>query len=115
VRIEGYGFGRIRIDGRDYTQDVIILRDRIVSPWWREAGGHVFALQDLGDVIASAPAVVILGTGNVGMVRVPRETLEELERQGIEPRRLRTARAVDEYNRLQEAGRDVAAALHLTC
>lgn len=115
MRIESYRFGRIRIDGKDYTQDVIILRDRIVSPWWRAAGGHVFALRDLGDVLASAPRVVVLGTGSVGMVKVPRETLEELERRGIEPRRLRTARAVDEYNRLLVAGRDVAAALHLTC
>jgi hypothetical protein len=115
LRIERYAFGRIRIGGTDHTRDVIILRDRIVSPWWREAGGHVFALRDLGDVLESGPEVVVLGTGDAGMVKVPDETVQGLEKRGIEVRRRRTGAAVEDYNRLLDAGRDVAAALHLTC
>ncbi len=115
MRIERYGFGMIRIGGTDYTSDVIILRDRIVSPWWRQAGGHVFALVDLGEVIEARPDVLVLGTGDAGMVSIATETFEQLEKLGIEARALRTAPAVDEFNRLLEAGRNVAAALHLTC
>ncbi len=115
MRIDGYSFGRIRIGGTDYTSDVIILRERIVCPWWREAGGHVFALRDLGDVLEARPEVLVLGTGEAGMVQVAGETLEELARCGIETRMLRTAPAVEEFNQLLEEGRDVAAALHLTC
>lgn len=115
MRVESYRFGRIRIAGTDHTRDVIILRDRIVSPWWREAGGHVFELRDLGDVLESRPAIVVLGTGDAGRVTVPAETLDGLERRGIEAWVLETARAIEEYNELLRAGRDVAAALHLTC
>ena len=43
MRIEKYSFGNIRIDGRDYSQDVILLGNQVKGPWWREAGGHVYA------------------------------------------------------------------------
>jgi hypothetical protein len=115
VRIEHYSFGRIRIQGTDYTKDVIILRNRILSPWWREAGGHVFAVRDLGEVIGARADVVVLGTGSSGLVEVRQEALEALEDAGSEVIRARTAKAVEAYNRLADAQRDVVAALHLTC
>lgn len=115
MHIEDYGFGRIRIDDVSYTKDVIILHREVVSPWWREAGGHVFAAEDLTAVIEAAPEVVCLGTGAFGRVTVEPATLEAFARRGTEVVQLRTGRAVEEFNRLVADGRDVAAALHLTC
>lgn len=113
MRIGSYSFGRIDVDGVVYTQDVIILRERVVSPWWREAGGHVFASLDFADVIAADPEVVVLGTGLFGRVKVLPELLKELS--GSEVVVERTGRAVEAFNRLSDDGRDVVAALHLTC
>ena len=115
MHIEGYRFGRIRIDGVSYTKDVIILRGEVISPWWREAGGHVFAPCDLSAVIEAAPDVVCLGTGAFSRVTVEPATLEALARCGTEVIYDRTPRAVMGFNRLAGEGCDVAAALHLTC
>jgi hypothetical protein len=115
AHIDDYRFGRISIDGAVYTDDVILLPDRILSPWWRNAGGHVFAVSDLGPVLGAAPAAVVLGTGCYGRVRVPDETIAALRDVGAEVVVAVTARAVDEYNRRADAGENVVAALHLTC
>ena len=115
MHIDSYGFGRIRIDGVRYTKDVIILGDEVISPWWRDAGGHVFAPTDLARLIEAAPEVVCLGTGAFGRVRVDSSALEAFAGCGTEVVQHRTAGAVEAFNRLVSEGRDVAAALHLTC
>jgi hypothetical protein len=46
---------------------------------------------------------------------VPDETRRTFEEAGTEVVILRTAEAVDEYNRRRGTGEGVAAALHLTC
>jgi hypothetical protein len=32
--IEGYGFGRVTIDGREETREVIVLPERVVVRGW---------------------------------------------------------------------------------
>lgn len=115
MHIDDYSFGRIRVDGRDYSMDVMLLGGDVKSPWWRSAGGHVFAKEDFGELLAAAPEVVVLGTGYFGRVKVLDETLSALADAGSEAVVERTRGAVDAFNRLAAEGRDVAAALHLTC
>jgi len=115
MHIDSYSFGSIRIDDRDYSVDVILLGRDVKSPWWREAGGHVYAAKDLEEVLAAAPEVVVLGTGYFGRVKVLDETLEAFTDAGSEIVVERTGGAVEAYNRFVADGRDVAAALHLTC
>ena len=115
MNIDSFRFCRIQIDGVGYTKDVILVRGEVVSPWWRSAGGHVFTPGDLAVVIEAAPEVVCLGTGALGRVRVEPATLEAFAQRGTEVVQRRTAGAVEAFNRLAAEGRDVAAALHLTC
>jgi hypothetical protein len=115
MHIDTYSFGNIRIDGRDYSQDVILLGDEVKTSWWREAGGHVYAVRDFQDVLAAAPEVVVLGTGYFGRVNVLDETIAALADAGCEIVVEKTGGAVEYYNRFAGDGRDVAAALHLTC
>ena len=115
MHIDRYTFGRIRIDGREYTKDVLIIGGAVRSPWWRSAGGHVFAPDDLSEVIEAQPQVVCLGTGALGMVTVEPATVAAFGRAGTRVVQDRTARVVEVFNRLAAEGRDVAAALHLTC
>jgi len=112
--IESYDFGCIVINGRAYTTDVIVLPDRVLSSWWRQAG-HKLAPADLDEVIAARPNVLVVGTGYSGLMRVPPETETYLAEQNIQLVVERTADACRTYNRLLHAGRNVAAALHLTC
>ncbi len=115
MHIDGYSFGHIRIDGVDYDKDVIILCGEVISPWWRDAGSHLFVPADLQAVISAAPEVVFLGTGNYGRVKVEDATLDAFREAGSEVVVERTGPIVERFNRLAAEGRDVAAALHLTC
>jgi len=115
MHIDGYKFGTIQIDGVDYSDDLILLGDEVRCPWWRAAGGHHYTPEDLHEVLAVAPGVVVLGTGFFGRVKVSRETFAAFADAGSEVVVETTAQAVKEFNRLTAEGRDVAAALHLTC
>jgi hypothetical protein len=115
MHIDRFRFGSVRIDGVDYTRDLVILGGVVQSPWMRRAGGHVFAPVDLANVIDAAPEVVCLGTGAVGMVTVETATIDAFEAVGTEVVVDRTGRIIAVFNRLVGEGRDVAAALHLTC
>ena len=115
MHIDSYSFGKIRVDGRDYSVDVILLGDNVRSHWWRKAGGHVFAAEDFEELLAAAPGVVVLGTGYFGRVTVLDDTLEAFADAGTEVVVEKTSAAATEFNRLAAEGRDVAAALHLTC
>ena len=114
MKIEEYRFGYIRVGSESYQRDLIILPERVIPDWWREQG-HRLSLEDLREVIGCRPDILIIGTGASGVMKVPRDTCDELEDMGIEVVVTRTVEAVLEYNRLIDKGRRVAAALHLTC
>jgi hypothetical protein len=115
MRIDDYRFGRIVIDGRVFTRDVLLLGTRVHSPWWRRQG-HRLDIADLDMVLGMHPQVLVIGTGASGNMEVPDETLEALATQGIRCQVVQTSRAVELFNRLrEEEGDQVAAALHLTC
>ncbi len=113
-KIESYRFGNIVVDGTTYTDDLIILPERIVSGWWREKG-HTLLSEDLDAIFDARPDLLIVGQGANGRMSVPAATRSALEDAGIEVVALKTADAVDRYNQAQEGSRTVAAALHLTC
>jgi hypothetical protein len=48
ARIDQYEFGRIVVDGREETRDLIILPGRVVRNWWRR-DGHALVLDDLAE------------------------------------------------------------------
>lgn len=110
--IDSYSFGRIVIDGKEYTNDVIIFPDHIKSKWWR-LEGHKLQLADLKEVLDSKPKTLIVGTGHDGVMGVQQEVRDLCEKRGIELIEARTAEAVRRYNKL--AGPGVVGAFHLTC
>jgi hypothetical protein len=113
MKIEHYSWGQIGINGQTYTSDVIIYPDRVVSFWWRKEG-HNLNIEDLKDVIDAKPEAVVIGTGALGVMKVPEETKSYLQSKGIEVYAERTGKAVEMFNRLGE-DKTVIAALHLTC
>ena len=112
ARIEGYQFGRILVDGREETADVIVLPDRVVTNW-RRRDGHGLVLEDLDDVLDELPGRLVIGTGANGRLHPDPVTLELLRERGIEVEALPTGEAVRRYGALDPAR--TAAALHLTC
>lgn len=112
--IESYGFGRIVIEGKEYTTDVIIFSDRVKDGWWRKEG-HRLRIEDVEEVIKERPEVLIVGTGYWGLMRVPTETKRRIEERGIELIIQPTKQACKTYNKLIQSGKDAVAAFHLAC
>ena len=112
--IDSYSFGRIVIDGRSYTADVVVFPNRVMDRWWRKEG-HRLDIEDLKEVFREKPEVLIVGIGRWGLVKVPAETKNYVESKGIELIIQRTRGACEAYNRLKQSGRKIVAALHLTC
>lgn len=113
MKVEHYSFGKIIIDGKLFTSDVIIYPDHVDSSWWRKEG-HYLNIDDLSNIINSIPDVLVIGTGYSGMMIVPEETIKFIRSKGIIVHIARTEKAVEIFNSLPNDKRSVAA-LHLTC
>jgi len=111
--IDSYVFGRMTVDGREYTSDLIILPGRILYPWWR-AEGHRLILKDLEDVFAAPHQILIVGTGFMGAMRLDEEVRVHAEQAGIRLLVEKTRGAVKAFNRFTPDHK-VCGAFHLTC
>ena len=114
MRVEDYRFGHIRINGQTYRNDVKIIQDAVKPEWWRK-NGHLVRRQDLSDILAAEPEILVIGKGASGQMALDKGLAEELEKEGIRLIAAPTAEAVSEFNRLSGENRRVAAGFHLTC
>jgi hypothetical protein len=114
MKIEEYSFGRMKVNGKTYTDDVIVFPDRISAGWWRKEG-HSLVPEDLEEVIAYHPDTLIIGTGHSGVMEVPESTVEKLKEEDIEVIFKPTREAVELFNRLSGPGKRVVGGFHLTC
>jgi hypothetical protein len=112
ARIEHYEFGRIVVDGREETRDLIVLPSRVVRDWWRQ-DGHGLVLDDLAEVLEELPSHLVVGTGADGRLRPDPEVIRQLQDRGVTVEALPTGQAVRRFGELDPAS--AAAALHLTC
>ena len=112
TRIDHYEFGRIVIDGREETRDLIILPDQVVRDWWRQEG-HVLVVDDLGEVLDELPTHLVVGTGAAGRMQPDPDTIQQLGDRGVTVEALPTSQAVRRFGELDPAS--TSAALHLTC
>lgn len=112
--IESYNFGQMTIAGKTYTKDIIIFPDgSVLSPWWRK-NGHVLTIDDLVELVAAGPEIIVCGTGAMGVMRPAAGLYEYLAAHNIEFTATRSSRAVDAYNQLL-GKKNVAGCFHLTC
>ena len=82
MKIQNYEFGRVKIDGETYNNDVIILPDRVVPDWWRKSG-HEVHIEDIEEILRAAPEVLIVGTGYYDLLKVLGDTEEKLAEFGL--------------------------------
>jgi hypothetical protein len=111
-KIGDYRFGRVLVEGREETRDLIVLPGRVVRNWWRR-DGHALVEEDLDDVIDELPERLIVGMGATSQMRVDEGLLDLLRRRSVEVECLPTDRAVVRFGELDPVR--TAAALHLTC
>ena len=112
--IESYDFGKITIDGKTYTSDLIIYPDHVDSSWWRKTS-HKLGTYDIPDeVFKQNPDVILVGTGFYDDMKVLPDTKKLIESKGIKLIVDNTKKASDTYNQLSKTQK-VIALFHLTC
>jgi hypothetical protein len=112
--IENYRFGKILINGKEYNSDLIIFADHIYDNWWRKEG-HNLCIDDIKEIIDKKPDTLIIGTGYLGLMKVPKELIENIKSSGIKQVMVKkTGDACTEYNKLYKKN-NIIAAFHLTC
>ena len=112
-KIDSYQFGRIVINGKKYSSDVIIFPDNVKDNWWRKTG-HQLCLEDIAEVITEKPEVLVVGTGASGLMKVLPEVKEIIDAGGIKLIVEPTDKACKIYNHLCRSQK-VVATLHITC
>jgi len=110
MKIESYSFGEIVINGKKFTNDVIIYPDRI-EKWWRKQG-HELNPEDITEIIKEKPDLLVIGTGANGCMEVKDVTRKILKQNNIEFTSARTDEACRIFNGTRGK---IIAALHLTC
>lgn len=114
MEIESYSFGKITINGKSYSNDVIVFPEK-VAPNWRREEGHSLVMDDLPVVLDFHPDHLVVGTGHSGSMDVEKDTIDQLESKGIKVTSRPTEEAIKIFNEKNSQGESVVGAFHLTC
>jgi len=112
IALEATSFGSITISGKNYDHDVYVFWDGTVE---RRVGDHTVPARQMEYIIRSKPEIVIIGTGQFGIVRVPSESEKLAKEQDIEVVKARTPQAIRIFNEAMKKGKRVSAIIHVTC
>ena len=110
--IDDHSFGSIVINGNEYTSDVIITQNKIISDWWRK-DSHKLTPEDLALLNLEEVKSIFIGTGWSGKMQVSKETKNLFESLNIPYIAIRTPVAIKEYNRFSHINK--IGIFHLTC
>ena len=115
MKIDNYQFGKITIDGKQYTKDLKIFPDKIKDNWWRSRG-HLLQEGDLKDVWEEKPNRLIVGKGARGVMDVDKKVEKKAKELDIELIVEKSGEACERYNQLSgEEKNNTVLAIHLTC
>lgn len=109
--INEYEFGKMKVEGTLFTDDLKIFPERVI-PNWRRTEGHLLQVQDLKDVFEQCPDKLIIGTGASGNLDVDDAVIQRLKRLNIDYKIRKTGVATEIFNN-EEGG--VVGVFHLTC
>lgn len=114
-KIDAYEFGRMTIDRRTCTSDLVILPSGSVRDHWIRKSGHLLIRTDIQALIDTAPDLIIIGTGASGRMQVDSALISHLEQLGVKTEIHPSSRAVTVYNAQILTGTTLGACFHLTC
>ncbi len=115
MHIDSYTFGKIVVNGKTFSKDIILTSEKVIPNWWRDEGHHM-KLNDIHDIFTNyQPEYLIIGTGKFGMMKVSDEITEFCAKNTIKCIAKKTAKAIVEFNTYAEKNKSLVGAFHLTC
>jgi len=114
VKIDSTGFGWISVGNIRYNHDIIIFPDGKIKNRYEGFKGdsHSLSKEEAEKVIGSGIEVLVVGTGQSGVLSIPEETKEFLAKKGIKLIAEQTSNAIKTFNTLS-GGK--CALFHTTC
>jgi len=109
-------FGSITIDGKTYDEE-----DNYIVSWDGEITGlhtaerHVFGRPELEMILKKNPEMVIVGTGDSGLLRISEEVRKLCRDKRIELVEMISKVAIRKFNDAFNQEKKVAAFIHVTC
>lgn len=112
-------FGEIIIDGKKYQQ-VLIVGDSVEERDSQRLEKlfnttHKIAEWEINSLLKENPEMILIGTGQDGMLEISKDLLKKAEKAGIEIMADFTSKIVEIYNEKIKAGKQVNALIHTTC
>lgn len=112
VSIDFVKFGEIMVDGNVYYSDMIV--------WWDGEKefvpkDHILDMEIFCMLLRKKPDIVVVGTGQQGMVRISDEVRHVAKDKGIKIFEETSAKAADIFNAMIAASKNVVAYIHTTC
>ena len=117
ARIDSTEFGKITVDGKIYSQDIIITGNGkvIARPSDAEAKygtHHIIVLGEIKLMLMDNPRVIVIGTGQYGACRFEKGVEDVIKEANIKLLIERTPKAVHLFNNVNDRK---AGLFHLTC
>ena len=121
MHFEKTRFGFVVIDGKKYSHDVYLNTDRSITKRKKELSkpysrGHtVLGPDELKYLLDQKPETLIIGTGQHGILPMPKESEKILNDSGVIIIKTKTPNALPMINELLKQNANIAAILHVTC
>ena len=119
--INEYHFGSMTIDGKTYDYDVEVGWTGQVLKWWRKES-HLVDVEDVKRAVEQNPETIVIGSGELGIVKVTDEAQRFIKEKGIRLIIDLTAPAIKTFNIRKEKPEEkegkqqrVIGLFHLTC
>jgi hypothetical protein len=112
VKIDGTKFGEITINGKPYDSDMTVYWNGKVSFRAKE---HTLEMGEFIKVMKAGPQVVVIGTGQEGVIRIAPEVMQWAEDKGVRIYAEKTPHAAEVFNAFSSQGTRVVGIFHVTC
>ena len=118
-KIDAVNWGKVKIEGRDYWQ-VLIIGDKVIPREVEKVKGkygtdHLIADWEEELLFSENPEVILIANGWSGVLKTSQKSKVKSQKLGIELKVVLTPKVVTEYNRLVNQGKRVNALIHTTC
>jgi len=118
-KIEKIGWGKVKIDGKEYRQ-VLIVGEKVIPREVEKVKqvygtDHVIADWEEKLLFSENPEVILIATGWSGVLKVSSKFKIKSSKLGIEVKEILTPKVIGKYNRLVSEGKKVNALIHTTC
>jgi hypothetical protein len=117
--INNTSFGSITIEKNEYDHDVIINLAGEVNKRRKKLSKRVFgtshtiSLDEAEFIYEEGTEIVVIGTGQYGMVKLSKEAVSFFEEKNVEAILMPTSEALHKWNR--ERNKKVVGLFHVTC